>query len=101
MITPQHFRHLMWHIFAATKGGQKRIMMVVLLRKRPFNAHQLCKELGVDYRTILHHIKVLVDNQFITCEEKRYGEMYFLTEFFESQIAEFDDIVNKLGNNNK
>lgn len=91
----------MWHVFAATKGGQKRIRIVGLLRERPYNAHQLCKELKVDYRTILHHIKVLVDNHFITCEERRYGEMYFLTDFFESQIAGFDDIVNRLGNNNK
>ena len=101
MITPQRFRHLMWHLFAATRGGQKRIMIVQLLRKRPYNAHQLCREIRVDYRTILHHIKVLVDNQVITCEEKRYGEMYFLTEFFESQMGEFDDIVNRLGNKNK
>jgi len=101
MITPQHLRHLMWHIFAATKGGQKRIMMIDLLRRRPYNAHQLCKELGVDYRTILHHIKVLVDNQFIACDEKRYGEMYFITELLESQMEDFDDIVKKLGNKNK
>ena len=101
MIIPQHFRHLMWHTFAATRGGEKRIQMVDLLRERPYNAHQLCKELGVDYRTVLHHIKVLLDNQFITCDEKRYGEMYFLTEVFESQMGEFDDIVKRLGNKNK
>lgn len=101
MINPQRFRHLIWHIFAATRGGRKRIMIVMLLREKPYNAHQLCKELKVDYRTILHHIKVMVDNQIISCEEKRYGEMYFLTEIFESQITEFDDIVKKLGNNNK
>ena len=91
----------MWHVFAGTRGGQNRIHMVRLLRERPYNAHQLCRELNVDYRTILHHIKVLMENQFISCDEKRYGEMYFLTDFFETQIGEFDCIVNKLGNSNK
>lgn len=101
MIIPNHFRHLMWHIFAATKGGQNRIRIIELLRNRPYNSHQLSKELRVDYRTILHHIKVLVDNQFITSDEKRYGEMYFLTERLESEFSVFEEIVNKLGNTNK
>lgn len=101
MITPQHFRHLMWHTFAATKGGENRIRMIELLRERPYNAHQLSKELKVDYRTILHHVKILVDNQFITCEEKRYGEMYFLTQLFESEAATFEEILNKLRKSNK
>ncbi len=101
MITSQRFRHLMWHVFAATRGGGNRIRIVSLLRERPYNAHQLCREIGVDYRTMLHHIKVLVDNQLITSEEKRYGEMYFLTDLLESEIPEFEAIVNKLGNNNK
>lgn len=101
MITPQRFRHLMWHTFAATKGGPKRIKIIKLLRQRPYNSHQLSRELNVDYRTILHHVKILVDNQFVISDEKRYGEVYFLTEMFEHEIATFEEIVKKLGNNNK
>ena len=101
MITQQHFRHLMWHIFAATKGGENRIRIIELLKERPYNAHQMCKEMGVDYRTILHHIKILIDNQIIDSEAKRYGEMYFLTELFDSESGTFDEILNKLRKRNK
>jgi predicted transcriptional regulator len=91
----------MWHIFAATKGGTKRIKIIELLRRRPYNSHQLSRELGVDYRTILHHMKILVDNQIVMSDEKKYGEMFFLTEIFVNEIGTFEEIMNKLGNNNK
>jgi len=101
MIMPQRFRHLMWYVFAGTKGGLTRIKIIKLLKERPYNSHQLCKEMKVDYRTILHHIKVLVDNEFIACEGKKYGEVFFLTEMFESEIKTYDEILNKLGQSNK
>ena len=101
MQIPQRFRHLMWYAFTGTKGGAMRINIMKLLQDRPFNAHQLSKELKVDYRTILHHIKILVDNEFIECEGKKYGEVFFLTEMFESEIETFNEILNKLGKKNK
>jgi predicted transcriptional regulator len=100
MMSPQ-LRYLMWYAFAGTKGGSMRIRIVELLKKRPYNANQISKELGVDYRTVLHHIKVLTENRFVHCEGKKYGEVYFLTETFQSEMATFDEIVKKIGNNNK
>ncbi|MFH1445223.1 MAG: winged helix-turn-helix domain-containing protein [Nanoarchaeota archaeon] len=96
MITPQRLRHLMWYTFAGTKGGLNRIKIIELLRQRPFNSHQLSKELGLDYRTIIHHIKILVDNEFIACDSKKYGEVYFLTDIFQSEISTFEEILKKM-----
>ena len=87
----------MWYLFSGTKGGTNRIRIIQLIRKRPFNTHQLSRELNVDYRTVLHHVKILTDNQFIECEGKKYGEVYFLTEMFEKEISTFEEIVKKLG----
>lgn len=101
MITPQRYRHLMWYTFAGTKGGLTRIKIIELLKERPYNSHQLCKELKVDYRTIIHHIKILVDNEFIHSEGKKYGEVYFLTEMFEKEMDSFNEILKKLGSKNK
>ena len=91
----------MWYAFAGTKGGFTRIRIMELLRKRPYNANQLSRELGVDYRTVTHHIKTLVENNFIVCEGKKYGEVYFPTEMFQSEVQTFEEILNKLGNTNK
>jgi predicted transcriptional regulator len=101
MMKESHFRHLMWYVFAGTRGGAMRIKMIELLRGRPYNAHQLCTELSVDYRTILHHIKILVDNEFIVFEGKKYGGVFFMTEMFEAQLPTFQEILNKIGTTNK
>jgi predicted transcriptional regulator len=101
MMKDSHFRHLMWYVFAGTRGGAMRIKMIELLRNRPYNAHQLCTELNVDYRTILHHIKILIDNDFIVFEGKHYGGVFFMTEMFESQLPTFTEILNKIGTTNK
>lgn len=101
MITPDRLRHLMWYAFAGTKGGNTRIKMIKHLKERPYNAHQLSKALGVDYRTILHHVKILLENQFIHMEGKKYGEMYFITDLFKTELKTFEEIVKKLGDSNK
>ena len=101
MMKESHFRHLMWYVFAGTRGGAMRIKMRELHRNRPYNAHQLCTELSVDYRTILHHIKILIDNEFIVFEGKKYGGVFFMTEMFESQLPTFQEILNKIGTTNK
>ena len=100
-MTSSHFRHLMWYAFAGTRGGFMRIRIMELLRKRPYNANQLSKELGVDYRTVTHHLKTLTENRFIVCEGRKYGEVYFLTETFQLEMQTFDEILNKIGNTNK
>jgi len=97
MMKESHFRHLMWYVFAGTRGGPMRIRIIELLRGRPYNAHQLCTELSVDYRTVLHHIKILVDNEFIVFEGKHYGGVFFMTEMFESQMQTFTEIMDKIG----
>ena len=91
----QQFRQLMWHTFASTRGGPTRIRIVRLLTERPYNSHQLCGELGVDYRTVIHHMKILLENQFVKLGGRKYGGMYFLTEMFENENPTFEDIVKK------
>lgn len=86
----------MWYIFVGTKGGTTRLKIVELLKQRPYNMHQLSKQLDVDYRTILHHIKILVDNNIIYSEGKTYGEIYFFTELFESEKATLEEIKKRL-----
>ncbi len=101
MLDPAHMRRLMWYMFAGTKGGAMRIRIIEKLRSRPYNMHQLSKELKVDYRTIVHHMKLLLENGAVEVEGKRYGEMFFLTKLFESEMATFEEIANKLGTTNK
>ena len=52
-------KRLLWFVFAGTRGGLNRMKLILALKNQPLNANQLAKELGLDYKAIQHHIKVL------------------------------------------
>ena len=87
---------LFWFLFAGTRGGASRIKIISSLRNRPANNHQLAIEVGLDYKAIQHHLKVLEKENIVTKVGPRYGATYFLSTLFEDGEAVFDEIVTKL-----
>lgn len=91
-----HFNRILWYVFVATRGGPTRIKIVDLLRERPYNINQMSAALGMDYKTIQHHIKILEDNNIIALIEKKYGTIYFPSGEFEQAMPTFEDIRQKV-----
>lgn len=89
-------KHLLWTVFAGSRGGQNRIRLIHALRNRPLNAHQLSKELILNYKAIEHHLSVLEKNNLITRVGEKYGANYFLSTFLEVNMSVFDEIVANL-----
>jgi predicted transcriptional regulator len=90
-------KRLLWFLFAGSRGGLNRIKIVSILKETPLNANQLSKELGLDYKAIQHHIRVLEKNNIITKAGEKYGVTYFISTFLEVNMESFDEIVQKLG----
>ena len=86
----------MWYLIAGTRGGDTRARIIDLLVQRPYNANQLSKELGMDYKTIRHHIDVLLKHNIIVTEGDKYGTMYFLSSQMEANLDEFGIIWEKI-----
>jgi DNA-binding transcriptional ArsR family regulator len=61
------------------------------------NANRLSGLLGLDYRTIRHHLGILEKNGLITSMGETYGMMYFLSSELEENFEVFDEIWNKIG----
>ena len=90
----------LWNLLAGTRGGFTRIQIIKLLRERPYNTNQLKDKLKLDYKSVQHHMKVLLDPNIITCgDQKKYGSMYFLTPLLEKNMSLFDEILDKIGEN--
>jgi DNA-binding transcriptional ArsR family regulator len=53
------FRSLMWYLLCGTRGGPNRLRILERLERSPANAHQLASSLGLDYRTVRHHVQLL------------------------------------------
>jgi DNA-binding transcriptional ArsR family regulator len=89
-------KYVLGWLIAGTRGGVTRAKIIETLRENPQNANQLANTLGMDYRTIRHHLKLLQKNRIITSAGDGYGTTYFLTVEMEENYGVFEEILNKL-----
>ena len=87
-----------WLLFVGSRGAANRIRIMSVLRKRPSNRNQLATELGIDYKGIQHHIKILEGNNLVKKIGNQYGLIYCVSAFFENNETVFDEIVARLKN---
>jgi predicted transcriptional regulator len=92
----RELKRVLWYVLGGTRGGENRARIIAELRDRPMNMNQLADKLSVDYRTITHHIGVLVSNSLVMSQGEKYGTTYFLTERLEAGLSAFDEICNSL-----
>ena len=91
-------RNVLWYLIAGTRGGETRGHIIALLKKQPCNAHKLSQLLGLDYKTIRHHLDVLEKNNVIVAVNKgHYGAVYFLSEEMQRHLNVFGEIWAQFG----
>jgi DNA-binding transcriptional ArsR family regulator len=91
------FKRVLWYLICSTRGGVNRAKILEMLSSKPANAHQIAKELNLDYKTVLHHLKVLTNNGLvITDKENSYGAAYFLTPIMENNYQSFIEILSRI-----
>ena len=88
-------RRLLSYIFTGTRGGANRLRIILLLSDRPLNAHQISKELKLDYNAIQFHMNVLEKNNLVSKTGLRYGTVFFLSTFLEYNVGAFNEIVSR------
>ena len=90
-------RSLFW-LLIASRGGDTRIRILGLILNDPLNKNELSKSLGLNYRTVTHHLNVLIKNN-ITREDQKYGGLVYVNEVLEGELKK---IISKLiGGNNQ
>ncbi len=91
-------RQLLWYVIGGTRGGANRARIIEALKERPRNAHQLAEALGLDYRTIRHHLDLLLRNGLLTRPAgDAYAAPYFLSAYLEGNYAVFEEIRRQVG----
>jgi DNA-binding transcriptional ArsR family regulator len=91
------FKRILWYLIASTRGGINRARILEMLGSSPANAKQIATELRIDYKTVVHHLKVLSENGLIiTDAQDKYGAAYFLTPLMENNYASFQEILQKI-----
>ncbi len=81
----------LWYLIAATRGGINRARILRTLHDRPYNANDLAGQLGLDYKTVRHHLQVLRENDCVmTLGNEGYGTLYSLSPRLQ---VHFDDFL--------
>ena len=92
-------KRLLYWLLEGTKGGPTRVLLLSLLSKKPMNMRQLALCAGLDYKTVEHHVDLLVKNSVLECSGNGYGQVYFVTDIALAQ-DEFGKLI-KGGKNGK
>lgn len=91
------FKMILWFIIAGTRGGINRAKILNLLKTAPMNANKIATVMNLDYKTILHHVKILSKNNLVVKEEKDYGAEYQLTQIMKENQSTLEEIMQKIG----
>jgi len=94
--TDKQTRKLLLYLFTSTRGGFTRLRIIIHLIEKPYNTHQLAKELDLDYKAVQHHMKVLEKNNMVSKIGEKYGAIFHLSNFLEINIGALDEAIDKL-----
>jgi DNA-binding transcriptional ArsR family regulator len=89
-------RRLLWYLFAGSRGGENRIKIIHLLQDTPLNINRMAEVLDLDYKAVQHHVDVLEKNNLVSRMGEKYGIMYFVSNYLESNMDTFKEIITKI-----
>jgi predicted transcriptional regulator len=94
-------KRLLWFLFAGSKGGANRIKIIDLIQEQPYNTNQLAGFLKIDYKTAQHHLSVLEKNNLISKMGDKYGILYFISNYLESNMDAYQEVKLKILSNKR
>lgn len=96
MADDPELRRLLWFLLGGSRGGENRARIIRSLKDKPNNLNRLAGELGLQYKAVQHHMRILVTNSLVITSGERYGMIYSLTPWFLAHMEVFDQVCEKL-----
>jgi DNA-binding transcriptional ArsR family regulator len=93
----KEMRNLLKFLFFSSRGGLTRLKVVELLARSQLNANQISKEVGIDYKTVSHHLDVLVRHRIIVREGEGYGSTYRISRDFLPYMEILEELKGSTG----
>ena len=90
-------RRTLWFLLGGKRGGENRVRIIRSIRAKPCNLNQLAIDLGLQYKAVQHHMRILLSSSLVVASGEKYGAVYMLSPWFEHHIEEFEQICLRLG----
>jgi DNA-binding transcriptional ArsR family regulator len=90
-------KQVLWWLFSGTRGAYNRAAIVQAISHEPQNPHQLSQSLGIEYKTVRHHLGVLEKNRVVEGLGADYANSYFLCELDQDERALLNALLSKMG----
>ncbi len=88
---------VLWYVLTGTRGGRNRVRILQAVDNRPRNANQLAEDLDLDYKTVRHHLDVLVENNIVNKSGDEYGAIYLPTDRVRHHWGTVETITEEAG----
>ncbi|MFB6080864.1 MAG: ArsR/SmtB family transcription factor [Haloferacaceae archaeon] len=88
---------VLWYVLTGTRGGENRARILCALDEQPRNANRLAEDLHLDYKTVRHHLDVLVEHDILESSGEEYGAVYVPTEGVRAHWDVVEAIVEEIG----
>jgi DNA-binding transcriptional ArsR family regulator len=86
----------LWYVLTGTRGGENRLRILRAIDERPRNANQLAEDLDLDYKTVRHHLDVLVENGVVDKSGDDYGAVYLPTTAARDHWDTIEEIFDQM-----
>lgn len=87
-----YFEQTIYWLLAGSKGALNRIKIIQSLEKRPMNLNELSEKVSLNYKTVQHHTDLLIENNLLVTQGKKYGKVFFISE----QLTQKNSLLKKL-----
>lgn len=84
---------LLCYLIQGTRGGKTRALILKHLAEGSFNANQLATALKMDYKTIRHHLNVLIKNGIIGKGNNGRSDLYFISNNIEMTLNDLNPSI--------
>jgi len=89
------FKRIAYWLLVSSRGGLNRIRVLLFLKKQPGNIKQIADTLHLDYKTVQHHIGIMLKHQLVETTGEGYGKIYFVSQYMEEMWNEFKEYFEK------
>ncbi len=88
-------KRLVYWLLVGSRGGKNRARILQILKEKPRNMKQIADSTGLHYKSVQHHIDLMVKHGLVTAAGERYGKIYFVSQDMEEMWSEFPECFGK------